>query len=212
MVIMAADELDQLLDERFGLQRADMVAALKSLPAIKPRHSALSQDHVRLLDESGFVEDREAYAVVAADSVVHVALLIRTAYSVSEVASILGISESGVRHRRRARTLWAVPNRWTWAFPALQFDTDATTGRPIRQVRGLDEVLPALPPDMHAVSVAGFLQTPQINLQVNHEPQSPLEWLRKGGDVQSVLAIVEPANWASWARRPPSSHDAQPDA
>jgi hypothetical protein len=197
VVIMATDELDQLLDERFGLRRAEMVAALKTLPAIKPGASALPQDQARLLDESGFVGDREEYAAVATDSVVHVALLIGTAYSVSEVASILGVSESGVRHRRRARTLWAVPNRRTWVFPALQFDTDATTGRPIRQVGGLDQVLPALPPDLHALSVAGFLQTPQTNLQMNHEPQSPLEWLRKGGDVQSVLALVEAANWAT---------------
>jgi hypothetical protein len=194
---MATDELDQLLDERFGLRRAEMVAALKTLPAINPGTSALSQDQARLLDESGFVEDREAYPVVTTDSIIRLALLIRTAYSVSEVASILRISESRVRHRRTARTLWAVRGQRRWVFPALQFDTDTTTGRPIRQVRGLDHVLPALPTDLHAVSVAGFLQTPQIDLQMNHQPQSPLEWLRKGGDVQSVLAIVEAANWVN---------------
>ena len=196
MIVVATDELDQLLDERFGLSRADMVVALKNLPAIKPGTSALSPDQARLLDESGFVEDPEAYAVVTTDSIIQLALLIRTAYSVSEVASILRISESRVRHRRTARTLWAVRRQRTWVFPALQFDTDMTTGRPIRQVRGLDQVLPALPPDLHVVAVAGFLQTSQIDIQMNHQPQSPLDWLRKGGDVQSVLAIVEAANWA----------------
>lgn len=194
---MASDELDQLLDQRFGLRRADIVAALKTLPASKPGTAALSRDQARILDESGFVEDQEAYAVIVAQSIVDMASLIRTAYAVGEVASILGISESLIQRQRRARTLWAVLNQRSWVFPALQFDTDIATARPVRQVRGLDQVLPALPPSLHAVSVAGFLQTPQINLQVNHEPQSPLEWLRMGGDVQSVLAIVEAANWSS---------------
>lgn len=197
MFIMPTDELDQLLDERFGLRRADIVAALKTLPATKPGSPQLSKNQARLLDESGFVEDREAYAVIVAQSAVHMASLIRTAYALSEVASFLGISESQVQHRRKARTLWTVPNQRTWVYPALQFDIDTTKGRPIGHVRGLDQVLPALPPNLHAVSVAGFLQTPQVNLPINHEPQSPLEWLRRGGDVQSVLAIVEAANWAS---------------
>jgi hypothetical protein len=197
VVVVARDELDQLLDERFGLRRADIVAALETLPAIKRGTAALSQAHARLLDEAGFVEDEEAYAVGAADIVVHTALLISSAYLASEVASILGVSESRVRDRRIARTLWAISNQRRWIFPALQFEPDESAALPVRQVRGLDQVLPALPPDLHPAALAGFLRTPQIDLQMNGQPQSPLGWLRNGGDVPPVLRIIEAANWAS---------------
>ncbi len=53
----ASDELDRLPQERFGLGRADLITALKTLPAIRPRTVALSEDQARLLDESGFTED-----------------------------------------------------------------------------------------------------------------------------------------------------------
>ena len=44
---MTVDELDQLLSERFNLQRADLLAALKTLPAIKPGAAVLTEDEAR---------------------------------------------------------------------------------------------------------------------------------------------------------------------
>lgn len=78
---MTVDELDQLLSERFNLQRADLLAALKTLPAIKPGAAVLTEDEARLLDEAGFVEDPVAFAEAAADIVAHTALLINTDYT-----------------------------------------------------------------------------------------------------------------------------------
>jgi hypothetical protein len=54
---MAADELDVLLYQKFRLRREDMLAALKTLPAIRPWAAELSSDEARLLDEAGFTED-----------------------------------------------------------------------------------------------------------------------------------------------------------
>lgn len=193
----AADELDQLLDERFGLDRADLIAALRTLPAIRPRAASLSEDEARLLDESGFTEDPQAYKQVAVDTVAHIAVLITTAYSAAAVADALGVNESRVRQRRIARTLWAIEDSGAWVFPALQFERDKVTDRPCRQIRGLDKVFAALPADLHPLAVAGFLRTPQADLQINGRPETPLRWLSSGGDVEAVLRVVEAADWAS---------------
>jgi hypothetical protein len=195
--IMTVEDLDQLLSERFDLQRGDLLAALKTLPAIKPGAAALTEDEGRLLDEAGFVEDSAAFAEAAADIVAHTARLINTAYTGPEAAALLGITESRVRQRRLARTLWAIESDRNWVYPAIQFEIDVKTGKPDRQIRGLERVFQALPTELHPTAVAGLLRTPQVELEVDGRPLSILEWLRSGGPVESVLELIEIANWAS---------------
>lgn len=194
---MTADELDVLLYQKFRLRRDDMLAALKTLPAIRPWAAELSPDEARLLDDAGFTEDPDAYARVAADTVAHMALLVNTAHSAREVATALNVNESRVRQRRLARTLWAINDNGAWVFPALQFETDPQTGLPHKQIRGLDRVFVALAPNLHPVAVAGFLRTPHPDLALQGRPVHPLEWLQSGGDVDPVLRLVEAADWAS---------------
>jgi nuclear transport factor 2 (NTF2) superfamily protein len=194
---MTADELDVLLYQKFRLRREDMLAALKALPAISPWAAELSPDEARLLDDAGFTEDPDAYARVAADTVTRMALLVNTAYSAREVATALNVNESRVRQRRLARTLWAINDNGAWVFPALQFETDPQTGRPYKQIRGLDRVFAALAPNLHPVAVAGFLRTPHPDLALHGGPAHPLEWLQSGGHVDPVLRLVEAADWAS---------------
>jgi hypothetical protein len=194
---MTADELDDLLFQKFRLRRADVLAALKTLPAIRPWAAELSAEEARLLDASGFTEDPDAYAEVAADVLAHTGLLISTAYSAGAVADALSVNESRVRQRRLARTLWAIYDNGAWVFPAMQFETDPQTGAPHRQIRGLDRVFAALAPDLHPVAVAGFLRTPTADLTLGRRSLTPVEWLRSGGDVEPVLRLVEAADWAS---------------
>jgi hypothetical protein len=174
-----------------------MLAALKTLPAIRPWAAELSAEEARLLDEAGFTEDPNAYATVAADVSAHTAVLINTASPAADVATGLKVNESRVRQRRLARTLWAISDNGAWVFPALQFETDARTGLPAKQIRGLDRVFAALPADLHPVAVAGFLRTPHADLTLHGRALSPLEWLRSGGDVEPVLRLVDAADWAS---------------
>lgn len=194
---MPVDELDQLLSERFNLAREDLVAALKTLPAIKPGAAALTGEEARLLDEAGFIEDPVAFAEAAADIVAHTALLINTAYTGPEVAGLLGINESRVRQRRLARTLWAIDRDGTWVYPAIQFEFNLKTGKPDRQIRGLDQVFQVLPQGQHPSAVAGLLRTPQPVLDAGGRQLSILEWLRSGGPVEPVLELIEIADWAS---------------
>lgn len=196
-MVMAVDELDQLLSERFNLERDDLLAALRMLPAIKPGAAALTEDEARLLDQAGFVADPVAFAEAAADIVAHTALLINSAYTGPEVASLLGINESRVRQRRLARSLWAIESDGTWVYPTIQFEFNLTTGKPDRQIRGLERVFRALPEGRHPSAVAGLLRTPQPELEVEGRPLSILEWLRSGGPVEPVLELIEIADWAS---------------
>lgn len=194
---MSNDELDQLLAQRFNFERADLVAALKTLPAIKPGAATLTEEEARLLDEAGFIEDPVAFTEAAADIVAHTALLINTAYTGSEAAALLGINESRVRQRRLAGKLWAIDNDGTWAYPVIQFEVNPKTGTPDKQIRGLEQVLQALPTGMHPTAVAGLLRTPQSDLQLGGRPRSILEWLRSGGPVAPVIELIEIADWAS---------------
>jgi hypothetical protein len=124
------------------------------------------------------------------------ARLINTAYTAAEVAAGLGVNESRIRQRRLARSLWAIEDNGAWVFPAVQFDLVHGGGRDVlKQVRGLDQVLPALPTDLHPAAVAGFLLTPQEDLAVDGQPRTVRDWLSSGGAVEPVLRLVEAGEW-----------------
>lgn len=195
---MGTDELDQLLHDRFNLSRADLINALKTFPAHRPWAATLTAKEASLLDDAGFVEDPEAHTEIATDAIAHMAWLISTAYTSAEVASGLGVKESWIRLRRLARTLWAVDVNRAWVYPAVQFDLDTVNGRrTLKQVRGLEQVLPALPTDLHPTAVAGFLLTPQQELRIDNRPCAVRDWLHSGGSVDPVLRLIQIEEWAS---------------
>ena len=191
---MVTIDLGEMITEHYGITRKELARALESLPSIRPHAAALPGAEAALFDESDFAEDEQAYARVTVETLGRTARLISTAYSANEVAELLGVNESRVRQRRADRTLWAIQDRGGWVFPALQFEDEA--GRR-GQIRELDHVLRVLPADLHPLSVAGFLTTPQADLRVGGQPVSPLDWLRSGGDVRPVLSVAEAADWAS---------------
>lgn len=186
-------ELDHLLRDRFDIDTADFVAALKALPALRPWAASLTEDEARLLDDADFAEDREALLAAGTEIAGHVAHLAVTAFTAEEVAAGLGVSASRVRQKRLAGELWAIPDGQTWVFPIVQFET-GDDGGPVRQIRGLDQVLKALPAGLHPVAVAGFLRTPQPDLYLGRA-LTPTEWLRGGGDVAQAVSAAADADW-----------------
>jgi hypothetical protein len=197
---MAADELDQLLLDRFNLDRDDLIAALKTLPAHRPGAATLTAEQARLLDNAGFGEDHEAYAEIAADVIEGTAQLYRTSHTAADVAQGLGVNGSRIRQRRLARTLWAIDDGGTWVYPATQFElVDAARGRTaaLKQVRGLDQVLPhLLPLNLHPMALARFLLTPQPELRIDGQPSSVRTWLLHGESIQPVVDLIEIGEWA----------------
>jgi hypothetical protein len=188
------DEMDRLLREHYDLSRDDVVAALKTLPVIRPWAAQLTAAEAQLLDEAGFSEDPHAYAKAAVDVAAHLGRLITTAFSANEVAKGLVISSSRVRQRRLDRGLWAIQEGATWLFPLTQFERDAHGG-PTKQIRGLDRVFRTLAADLHPVAVDGFLHTAHPDLQLDGKPLAPLDWLRSGGEVAAVVAVAETTDW-----------------
>jgi len=197
---MAADELDQLLLDRFNLDRDDLIAALKTLPAHRPGAATLTAEQARLLDNAGFGQDHEAYAEIAADVIEGMAQLYRTSHTAADVAQGLGVNDSRIRQRRLARTLWAIDDGGTWVYPATQFElADAARGRTaaLKQVRGLDQVLPhLLPLNLHPMALARFLLTPQPELRIDGQPSSVRTWLLHGESIQPVVDLIEIGEWA----------------
>jgi hypothetical protein len=189
----AQQELNRLLHDRYEVTTADLVAAWKHLPASRPWAAALTEDEARLLDTADFGEDRDALLAAGAEIAGTAAHLAVTALSTDEVARGLGVSASRIRQKRLAGELWAIPDGPRWLFPVLQFETGAD-GAPRRQIRGLDRVLRALPPDLHPVAVAGFLRTPQPDLDLGR-PMTVAEWLRQGGDVDQAVAVAAGVDW-----------------
>ena len=195
---MTADELDQLLMDRFNLGRADLIAALKALPAQRPWAVALTEEEAGLLDSAGFTAEPAAYAPMAAAAIAHMGRLYGTSYTAAEVAKGLGVNDSRVRQRRLAKTLWAIDDGGTWVYPSIQFeDTDNGRRTALKQVRGLDQVLPhLLAQNLHPTAVAGFLLAPQPELLIGGQPQSVRDWLQHGESVQPVLDLIDVARWA----------------
>jgi hypothetical protein len=193
-VIEVSTGLEAMITQHFGVSAEELTSALDTLPPIRPDAASLSDDEAALFDAADFAEDEQAYARVTLEAAGHTARLLSTAYSAREVADLLGVSDSRVRQRRADRTLWAIEDAGGWVYPALQFEN--VDGRR-RQSRHLDQVLPAIPTDVHPLVAARLLTTAQPDLVVDGQPVSPLHWLRDGGDVGAVLTIIEAADWAS---------------
>ena len=190
---MVSTGLEEMITQHFGVSAEDLTTALDSLAPISPDAASLSADEAALYDAADFAEDDRAYARVTLEAAGHTARLLSTAYSAHEVADLLGVTDSRVRQRRGERTLWAIEDGGGWVFPALQFE-DAGERR--GQIRHLDQVLPAIPADVHPLAVARLLTTAQPDLVVDGRQVSPLRWLRDGGDVEVVRTIVEAAVWS----------------
>lgn len=191
--MQANPDLEQLLHDRFEITTTEFVAVLKTLPALRPWAASLTEDEARLLDDANFTEDRSAYLAAGTEIAGHAAHLAVTAFTADDVAKGLGVSASRVRQKRLAGELWAIPDGQSWVFPILQFET-GPDGGPTRQVRGLDQVLKALPEGLHPVAIAGFLRTPQPDL-FHDRPLTPVEWLRAGGDIEQAVAAAAATDW-----------------
>ncbi|CDO30886.1 helix-turn-helix domain-containing protein [Mycolicibacterium porcinum] len=191
----ANPELDQRLQDRFEITTAQLVAALKLLPAVRPWSASLTEDDATILDGHDFPEDSDALLAAGTETASHVAHLAVSALTGEEVAAGLGISETRVRHNRLAGGLWAIPDGRGWLFPRMQFET-AANGGPCRQVRGFDQVFKALPTGLHPVAIARFLRTPQPSL-FHDRPMTPAEWLRGGGDIDRAVTAAANTDWST---------------
>ena len=110
--------------------------------------------------------------------------------SLDDAAGFLGWSDEAVRSAATEGRLYAIEVSGRLRLPAWQFNI----GSPQKLIPGLEDVIEVVSPHWSWHSVAGFMSTPQSSL-VAEGRQTPLEWLRDGGDIAAVKQIVESDKW-----------------
>lgn len=143
------DEFDRLLHERIGIGRDASVAVLKNLPLVRLWAMPPPARDAQLLDDVGLREGPRSVFGSGTAVTGYVAELGFPSFTVDDVTTGLGLSGSQGRQMQVAGELWAILGQLAWLYPVIQFDIDAVTGGPIRQVRGLAEVFKALSVDLH---------------------------------------------------------------
>ena len=103
----------------------------------------------------------------------------------------------GCASARLARTLWAIESDGAWSYPSDPVRVQPHDGQAGQADPRVGAGFQALPAGLHPTAIAGFLRTPQTELQVDGRPLSVLEWLRSGGPVEPVLQLIEIADLAS---------------
>ena len=108
------------------------------------------------------------------------------AYDTAAVASWLGLSQEEVVNKARqvppSLAVLAVPPG-ALKFPQWQF----SESRPIPH---LSDILAAAPPQVNAFTLARFMLTPHVDLDIGTGRLSPRTWLVRGLDPESVLDAV----------------------
>jgi hypothetical protein len=160
----------------------------------RPTSSSLSPDQIRYLVDSGaFTGDElsEVQASVAGGNLTEAEQRTRLSavtesLSAAEVATLLGIDQSRVRHRQAKGNLYAFTTGGKRRYPSWQFTYD--TRQPV--IPSLTTIIDAFPSDMHPASITGLMTTPQLELRSNGEATAPVDWLRQGGDPKHVVDII----------------------
>lgn len=112
--------------------------------------------------------------------------MLADALSVREVAELLGVSDSRIRQRAVGRSLLVIRATEGLRFPRFQFPDNA-------ELPGWDQVAPHFPAEAHPVGVARFMQTPVVDLEIEGQPVTPIQWLAEGGSPRVVADLVDGA-------------------
>jgi hypothetical protein len=122
------------------------------------------------------------------------AALLQTALTIKEVATALDRNESRVRQRLLKRTLYGIRQGRSWRLPLFQFQVGERQGTRAVQgvVPGIEQVFPALSPEVHPVALWRWFTSPSTELVADEAPEQPLsprEWLLAGRDPEVVARL-----------------------
>lgn len=114
------------------------------------------------------------------------AALIQTSLTIAEAAARLRVETSRIRQRLTARppTLYGIRLESGWRIPEFQFEGDGL-------LPGWSEVVAALDPELHPISVYRWLTTPTSDLEGRDGRRlSPRDWLRLGYKPSAVAELA----------------------
>jgi hypothetical protein len=110
--------------------------------------------------------------------------------SIDDAASLLKMDVAELPRAVAEGSLFATEVAGRLRFPKWQFDVS----QPGRVLPGLEEVIAAAKKRWDARGVSAFMATPQSGL-VSSGRKTPVAWLRDGGDVEEVVAVIEAGDW-----------------
>lgn len=171
---------------------AESVEAMEE-GALIPAARELPEAELEVLRSGGFDVDAgpsERDDPVARASAAYSALM-ETALTIKAVAAALGRNESRIRQRLLQRSLYGIRRGRNWLLPLFQFQVEDREG--LRAVKGvvpgIEQVFPALSPELHPVSVWRWFSSPSTELVDDRAPDkgiSPRDWLLAGRDPKPV--------------------------
>jgi hypothetical protein len=180
--------LVEYLQERgIELEESDLVSALDKLLGehlVADTSAALTKDAEDVLDRIGPRPRPRAVPSATAATVAEAIELLGSSRAVGQVAEDLGVDPSRIRHRVADGALYAVRIGRRLLLPAWQFNE----GFPLPS---LAAVMAALPPNLHPLEVAGFMTSPQEDLELRGTLVSPKKWLAGGGDPSTVIELAK---------------------
>jgi len=148
----------------------------------------LTVEEVEVLRDGGFalegedLGDDDPLARTAAEY----AALVKSSLTTTAAAARLRVEPSRVRQRLTARppTLYGVRLESGWRIPEFQFEGDGL-------LPGWSEVVAALDPELHPISVYRWLTTPNTDLEDREGRRlSPRDWLRLGHRPAAVAELA----------------------
>jgi hypothetical protein len=165
--------------------------------ALIPAAEELPEGELDVLRGGGF--DVEAGPAPEGDPIARAAAaysaLMETALSIKAVAEGLGRNESRIRQRLLQRSLYGIRRGRAWLLPLFQFQVEDRQG--VRTVKGVvpnvEQVFPALSPELHPVSVWRWFNSPSTELVTDEAPERPLsprDWLLAGRGPRPVAELA----------------------
>ncbi len=175
---------------------AEAVEAMEE-GALIPAAQELPEAELEVLRSGGFDVDAAPLKQddpIARASAAYSALM-ETALTIKAVAAALGRNESRVRQRLLQRSLYGIRRGRGWLLPLFQFQVEDRKGaRTVKGVvSGIEQVFPALSPELHPVSVWRWFTSPSTELTDQAAPDravSPRDWLLAGRDPKPVADLA----------------------
>jgi len=104
------------------------------------------------------------------------------ALTAAQAARKLGVTDGRVRQLVAANSVVTIPNGDGYLLPAWQI----VAGRLLPGLDGVMEVAG----DVHPLTLAGFMTRPDVDLEIEGQPATPVQWLLAGGDSERVADLA----------------------
>jgi excisionase family DNA binding protein len=177
------------VEELHGEAQEMVDSLLAGLPVgrVEDPEGGFTLAELSVLREGGLTFDASEYGNRVSRTASKYAAISASALTVREAAVLLAVSEGRVRQKISEGRLYAIRGRnGERRLPRFQFSERGT-------IEGMQETMREVPPGVHPVSLQNFFLSPNPDLYLDAEeetPVSPRNWLLSGGDPRAVTPLA----------------------